>query len=388
MYTRLLNISKKRSFFLFGARATGKTTLLTHLFTKDEALTIDLLNPRTLEELQAYPERLEGYALAAIRAGKVIIIDEVQRVPPLLDIAHLLIQRERAVFGLTGSSARKLKRGSANMLAGRASVYRLYPLLFSEIGDSFSLQDALNWGTLPELLSITDDSDRSRFLQAYADTYIQEEIVAEQIVRRLPPFRRFLGIAAQMNGHVINASAISRDIQSDPSSVQNYFEILEDTLLGFRLEPFHASIRKRQRKSPKFYWFDTGVARSLQKSLDNHLLPRTSAYGNAFEAFLITQIRAALEYQAKQYQMSYLLTKDGAEIDLIIERAGAPTLCIEIKSGTIVHQEDMQNLIKLSADIIDSRAICLYTGEHRLRLGPVDVVPWREGLQEIGIVSG
>jgi len=387
MYPRMLNISKKRSFFLFGARATGKTTLIERLFKPEEALVLDLLNPRLLEDLQAYPERLEPMVIPALDAKKAVVLDEVQRVPALLDIVHMLIQKRGAIFALTGSSARKLRRGSANMLAGRASVYNLFPLLFSEIGSDFSLQQALEWGTLPELVTLSNEKEKLRFLQAYTDTYVQEEIVAEQIIRKLPPFRRFLHSAAQMNGKIINASRLASDIQTDPSNVRNYFEVLEDTLLGFRLEAFHTSIRKRQRQSPKFFWFDTGVARSLQRGLGVELRQSTSEYGAVFEAFMVTQVRAALEYQVKQYQLSYLLTKDGAEVDLIVERAGEAPLCIEFKSGTTVREEQLTTLAKLSGDIAGSRAACLYNGTQRLRFGVVDVLPWQQGLREYGIVA-
>jgi len=383
----MLNISKKRSFFLFGARATGKTTLIEKLFQPEEALVLDLLDPRLLEDLQAYPERLEPMVIPAIDAKKAVVLDEVQRVPALLDIVHMLIQKRGAIFALTGSSARKLRRGSANMLAGRASVYNLFPLLFAEISSGFSLQQALEWGTLPELVTLSDENERLRFLQAYTDTYVQEEIIAEQIIRKLPPFRRFLHSAAQMNGKIINASRIASDIQTDPSNVRNYFEVLEDTLLGFRLEAFHTSIRKRQRQSPKFFWFDTGVARSLQRVLGLELRQSTSEYGSVFEAFMVTQIRAALEYQVKQYQLSYLLTKDGAEVDLIVERAGEAPLCIEFKSGTTVREEQFTTLAKISGDIVGSRAVCLYNGTQRLRFGVVEVLPWQEGLRECGIIA-
>lgn len=386
MYRRLINISKTRSFFLLGARATGKSTLLEQLFTPDEALTIDLLNPRLLEKLQAYPQELTALIEPAISAGKVIIIDEVQRVPALLDIVHSSIQKRKALFALTGSSARKLKRGSANMLAGRASVYRLFPLLFSELGEDFSLTQALEWGTLPELTTLNNPDDKNLFLQSYSDTYIQEEIIAEQIIRKLPPFRRFLHAAAQMNGKIINANKIAADIDTDSSNVRNYFEILEDTLVGFKLTAYHSSIRKRQRKNPKFFWFDTGVVRAQQKYLGVDILPGTSYYGELFESFIITQIRAGLEYQIKQYELSYLLTKDGAEIDLIIERAGEPTLCIEIKSATSVREEQLRNLVRLAGDIDNSKAVCLYNGPHILQYPGVEIYPWQQGLRELGLV--
>lgn len=382
MYPRAINILKTRSFFLFGARATGKSTLLQRSLKEEEAYFVDLLNPRVFEHLQAYPADLTAMMEPHIKAGKLIVIDEVQRVPALLDVAHMSIQRQNAVFALTGSSARKLKRGAANLLAGRASVYRLFPLLFSELGNDFSLNSAMRWGTLPELCLLKTDEEKSDFLQAYADTYVQEEVIAEQIVRNLPPFRRFLQAAAQMNTKVINAASIAADISTDPSNVRNYFEIIEDTLLGFKLDAFHASIRKSQRISPKFYWFDNGVARALHKQLNININPSTSYYGDLFESFIVTQIRAALEYRREQYQMSYLRTKDGAEIDLIVERAGSITLCIEIKSATNVRAEQLTNLSKLSADISGSKPVCLYNGKERLKFGSVDVLPWEEGLWE------
>ncbi|MDZ4785964.1 MAG: AAA family ATPase [bacterium] len=383
MFRRHLNISKKRSFFLFGARATGKTTLLQSLFKENEVTVIDLLDAEILAKLQAYPQEFLPMVQTAIKARKTIIVDEIQKVPALLDYVHQLIQKEKAVFGLTGSSARKLKRGSANMLAGRASVYKLYPLLYSEIGESFNIETALNWGTLPEVWTLDETGERSRLLQAYAETYVQEEVVAEQLVRNLPPFRRFLQVAAQMNSKVINASKIAADISTDPSNVKNYFEILEDTLLGFRLDAYHGSIRKRQRQSPKFYWFDTGVVRAIQRHLDMPVTSSTSYYGELFESFIINQIKTILEYSGKQFRLSFLLTKDGAEIDLIVERAGSKTLCIEIKSGTVVRREDFTNLRKLAADIPNSLSLCVYNGSQRLQYDQVKVLPWQEALQSI-----
>ncbi len=214
---------------------------------------------------------------------------------------------------------------------------------------------------------------------------MREEIIAEQIIRKLPPFRRFLNCAAQMNGKIINASKIAADISTDPSNVRNYFEILEDTLLGFRLPAYHTSIRKQQRQSPKFYWFDTGVARSLQKVLGIDLHSSTYDYGINFEAFIISQIRTGLEYQTPQYQLSYLLTKDDAEIDLIVER-GKEILCIEIKSSKNIRENQLRNLKNLGSTIKNSRLVCLYDGEEKLKFDKVEVFPWKEGLADLGLV--
>jgi predicted AAA+ superfamily ATPase len=324
---------------------------------------------------------------SAIKENKLIVIDEIQRVPSLLDIVHSKIQSSSAIFALTGSSARKLKRGNANLLAGRASVYKLFPLTFTELKNDFQLETALTWGTLPELCTIQDESEKIRFLQSYTDTYIQEEIVAEQIIRKLPPFRRFLDSAAQMNGKIINYSKIASEISTDVSNVKNYYEILEDTLLGFKLSSYHRSIRKRQLQSPKFYWFDTGVVRSLAKQLGPEVQKSTSYYGELFESFIINQVKTGLEYQVGQFSLSYLRTKDDAEIDLIIERPGFKTICLEIKSGNHVRREEFTNLKKLSEDIVNSECYCLYDGKEKLDYNGVVVLPWREGLIDLKLMT-
>jgi predicted AAA+ superfamily ATPase len=311
-----------------------------------------------------------------------VVIDEVQKVPPLLDVVHRLIERNHLLFALTGSSARKLKRGGANLLAGRAFTYRLYPLSATEVGDSFDLHAALTWGTLPKIFQLTSDMARSKFLQSYAETYLQEEIVAEQVIRSLPPFRRFLQVAAQSNASIVNYRKIAEDCNTSPSNVLNYYQILDDTLVGTFLEPFHQSVRKRQRAAPKFYWFDTGVIRSLRLALDIPLETSTFEYGKLFETFFINQVRAGLEYQGKQYQLSYLRTKDGAEIDLIVERAGQPTLIIEIKSGITVRNEELNNLRAFKADIRGATAICVYSGRERLLSSGIPILPWQQALTE------
>jgi predicted AAA+ superfamily ATPase len=271
------------------------------------------------------------------------------------------------------------------LLAGRAFTYRLFPLTYNELGPAFSLDVALQWGTLPNVIKLGSESLRSRFLQAYAETYLQEEIVAEQIVRSLPPFRRFLQVAAQANAAIVNFKKIADDCQTSASNVRNYYQILEDTLVGTFLDPFHQSLRKRQRQSPKFYWFDTGVVRALRLSLDATMERSTYDYGKLFETFVVNQIRAALDYRGKQYQLSYLLTKDGAEVDLIVERAGEPTLLLEIKSGSLVRDLELHNLRAFQSDIKNSQAACLYTGTERLLSQGIPVLPWLEGLKEFGL---
>lgn len=383
MIARKLTPIKNWSFFLFGARGTGKTTLLESCFDPSEVVNVNLLEPKVFASLQADPSLLLPMIAQGVAAKKLIIIDEIQKVPALLDIVHLTIERDKARFALTGSSARKLRRGAANMLAGRAYVLKLYPFLAEELADAFNLQDALEWGLLPTIWNTPHSVERSLYLQSYAETYLKEEIIVEQIIRNLPPFRRFLNVASQMSGKIVNYSKVAADCQTDPSNVRNYYQILEETLIGFFLEPFNRSIRKRQSQSPKFYFIDSGIARALAGHLDLPLRPQTSLYGEVFEAFIINQIRTHLEYSLKQYQLSFLRTKDGAEIDLIVERSAKQTFLIEIKSSPTVREEDLRNLKALSNDIPGSTALCLYAGETTLSFGHVECLPWQEGIKRI-----
>lgn len=385
MILRKLNILKDNSFFLFGARGTGKATSLSQLFAANEYHLVDLLQPQLFAELQANPQHFQRLIQPAIDQKKWILVDEIQKIPALLDLVHFNIEKNNALFGLTGSSARKLRRGAANLLAGRAFTHNLYPLLASELGEQFELETALAWGTLPKNYFLRSNSSRSAFLQAYTESYLQEEVIAEQIVRNLPPFRRFLQIAAQANATIVNYAKIAADALTDPSNVKNYFQILEDTLVGSFLEPYHHSIRKRQRQAPKFYLFDCGIVRALAKLLDVPLREGTYEFGKLFESFIYNQILAELSYQKKQFTLSYLRTKDDAEIDLIVERAGQPTLLIEIKSAQIVRDEDIGQFKQLSRDFQNAIPICLYRGEATLKSDGVVIIPWQKGLVEYGI---
>lgn len=384
MIGRLLNLSKNNSFFLFGARGTGKSTLLKEHFSSTEHVYINLLDRKVFATLQAYPEKLiERFPHPDKDRKNWIVIDEVQKIPALLDIVHDAIESRNLCFALSGSSARKLKRGGANLLAGRAFSYRLFPFLWNELGDLFATKEAVQWGTLPKMISFQNFEDKSAYLQSYCETYLQEEIIEEQIIRNLPPFRKFLHVAALANAQIVNYAKIAEDVLTDPSNIKNYFQILEDTLLGFFLEPFHLSIRKRQKQSPKFYWFDTGVVRALAMKLDLPVDYVSFEYGFLFESFIISQIRASLIYSQKQFQLSFLKTKDHAEIDLIIERAGQPTYAIEIKSGDSVKASELNSLVSLSRDIPNVKAICLYDGNEDLIINSIPVLPWRKGMTEI-----
>ena len=385
MFPRLLQTTRRQSFFLFGARGTGKTTWMRDAFDPDASLYLDLLDPEVEDLYRRTPGRLEQQVSALPDSVEWVLIDEVQRAPRLLDAAHRLIESTGKRFVLTGSSARKLRRGASNLLAGRAFVYSLYPLTVPELQDAFDLDGALRWGTLPRMFSLDADEDRRAYLRAYALTYLREEIAAEQIVRRLDPFRRFLEVAAQSNGAIVNYTNIARDVGADPKTVITYFSILEDTLVGFLLPAFHRSIRKQQRSNPKFYFFDTGVKRALDRTLELPLNAGTYEYGKAFEHFMTTQIVHLSQYRYPDWRVSYLRTGAGVEIDLVIERPGLPTALIEIKSSERVDERDVRHLTRFTGDFSEPLALCISRDPTRMQIDGVLCVHWREAFDELGL---
>ena len=385
MFQRLLQASRTNSFFLFGARGTGKTTWVRDVFEPENSMYVDLLDPEVEDSYRRSPKRLEREVRVLPRSVEWILIDEVQRAPRLLDVVHRLIESTDKRFALTGSSARKLRRGASNLLAGRAFVYNLYPLTVPELGDAFDLDDALRWGTLPRIYSLDEPEDKTAYLRAYALIYLREEIVAEQIVRRLDPFRQFLEVAAQSNGKIVNHANIARDVGTDPKTVASYFSILEDTLVGFLLPPFHRSIRKQQRTNPKFYYFDPGVRRSLDRTLGVPLHPGTYEYGRAFEHFVITQILHLSRYRHPDWRLSYLQTRSGAEIDLVIERPDMRAALIEIKSAERVDERAVRNLARFTGDFAEALAMCISRDPARMQIGDVLCVHWQDALRELGL---
>lgn len=382
-FQRILKLPKNKNLFLFGARGTGKSTLLQSEFTADNTFALSFLNPEIELRFNNYPNELIN--IIANLSGSIdhVVLDEIQKVPKLLDVVHGLIEAKIPQrFIMTGSSARKLRHGEANLLAGRAFVYSLFPFSFIELDSEFNLSDALSYGTLPGLYECESNTERQQFLNAYTHTYLKEEIWAEQFIKQLDPFRRFLEVAAQCNGKIINFSQIARDVGVSDLTIKEYFSILEDTLLGFFLEAFHHSFRKRLQTKPKFYFFDIGVTRALTRSLRIPMQVSTSAYGEAFEHFIILECLKLASYYQLDYRFSYLKTKDDAEIDLIVDRPGMPYLLIEIKSSQHVQAEQLRTLAKLAEDLGKAEAVCFSQDPYKKQYGIVTVYPWQEGLKQ------
>ncbi len=387
MIKREITPSKLKSFFLFGVRGTGKTTLLHHLFKNEECFFIDLLDVEYEERLSLHPQLLENILKENVvkKNIKYVVIDEIQKVPKLLDIVHQQIEKNHLIFALTGSSARKLKRGGANLLAGRAITNHLFPFTSTELGDHFDLTLALTYGTLPSLLNMPLEL-RADYLRTYADTYLKEEIIAEQVIRKIPPFRHFLQVAAQANTKIINYSKIARDILVDVPTVQNYFQILEDTMIGFMLPAFDTSIRKRVRKSPKFYFFDCGVQSALSRLLNVPMEPSTSLYGERFEQFIINEIRVHAIYKKLDWEFSYFATKDQLEIDLVIDRPGLSQAFIEIKSSVTIQNEHLRHLHRIKKELPDADYFVFSQDRINRDEGGVRCLHWMDGLNELGLI--
>lgn len=384
MFRRIANILHSNSFFLFGARGTGKSTLLREMFSSADALWIDLLKPELESAYLLEPERMSQELAARPALPEWVVIDEVQRAPKLLDVVHREVEQRGLKFALTGSSARKLKRGGANLLAGRAFVNNLYPLTHVELGARFRLGDALAWGTLPAVVNFDGAAERKAFLTSYVSTYLKEEIAQEQLVRNLIPFRRFLPIAAQLSGTLLNYNSIARDLGVDWATVRSYFEILEDTLLGFTLPAYDRSLRKQQLKAGKFYFFDVGVKRALDRVLE--LEPTTGQQvGPLFEQLVICEIYRLNQYLGRDYALYHLATQGGLEVDLVVDRPGRPTALVEVKSTAQVTDQHLRHLQAVLQTHPPFEALCLCQESVPRRVGAIHILPWQAGIAALGL---
>lgn len=334
MYLRrqLLEATKSNSIFLFGARQTGKSTLLKSLFP--DAISFDLLNSDVKNRFEQRPALLYE-VLKHEPDNALVIIDEIQQVPELLNEVHRLIFDKQMRFVLCGSSARKLRRKGYNTLGGRAVPYYLYPLVSAEIPD-FNLDRALNHGLLP---AHYDASSPLMLMSAYLDVYLREEIKAEALVRNMKSFNQFLTIAAMTNGEMVNYNNIASDCGVSANTVKEYFSILEDTLLGYFVPAYTRTKKRRLVQAPRFYLFDVGLTNHMLKR--KHIEEGTPEYGHAFEHFVIQELVAYISYTQNENQLSYWRTYTGVEVDAII---GDAKIAIEIKSAREIQNKHLKNL--------------------------------------------
>jgi uncharacterized protein len=385
-FPREIKIPTSQSFFLFGGRGTGKSTLLRNGLERHRTHWIDLLE---MDQEAKYARSYEQLRIELLALGNeitTVVIDEVQRLPKLLNEVHRLIENDKVPFrfALTGSSARKLKAGGANLLAGRAVLRSLFPLTSVELGADFDLQKYLRFGGLPEVWQLREENEIKDYLRTYSQIYLKEEVWQEQLIRELEPFRRFLEVAAQSNGKILNYSNIARDTGVDPKTIPNWYSVLEDTLVGFHLDSFDLSLRKQMRKAPKFYLFDVGVARSLGHQLNFSPGPGTSHYGEVFEQFVLNQIYSLNIYKQLDYRLSYLQTKGGLEIDLVLWRPGRSHAFVEIKSSTLVDERNCKALMVLSKEFPEADFYVLSQDPVTKKIGNCTCLHFAEFLRFFG----
>lgn len=381
MIDRQVNLPARQSFFLLGARQTGKSTLIDARYPHG-VWKVDLLLGELFQQYAQDPSRFRKEAEAQLRAKRIrtIFIDEIQRVPALLNEVQALMQAWTCQFILTGSSARKLKRGGANLLAGRAVERHLFPLTCRELAGQCELRDLLRFGSLPPLLTL-DATARVDFLTSYVHTYLREEVQAEGIARNIGGFSRFLDLAASQSGELVSFSAMARECALPVRTVQSYYDILEDTLIGLRLPPWRRSARKRLVGHPKFYFFDLGVTNALNKRLTGHVDRLTQ--GRLFEQLLVLEAHRLLQYARSEASLFFWRTNHGAEVDLVIEKHGTIRAACEIKhtgniagahlSGLRAFQDEHGRVPRFVA--------CLAARPYDL--DGVHVLPWREFLNAL-----
>ena len=365
---RILRIDLKEhnAAFLWGPRKVGKTTLLRRQLPG--ARFYDLLNTDLKARLLVRPSLLREEVLA--ESPKLVVVDEIQKVPSLLDEVHWCLENTDTRFILCGSSARKLKRGAANLLGGRAWRFELFPLTTREIGDC-DLERAVNHGLIPRHYA---EARPERSLRGYVVDYLEQEVHAEALTRNVPAFARFLDAVAVTHGQLLNYANIARDCGVTAKTVREYYQILEDTLVGHTLEPWRRSKSRRLIETAKFYLFDLGVARALAGM--RRIEPGSDEFGRAFEHFLIEEVRAYVSYSETHLPLAYWRTSTGMEVDLVV---GDLDLAIEIKAVRQADERHTKGLRALMEDQKVKRAlvVSLDTAPRRLQ-GGITVLPWRE----------
>lgn len=373
MYKRLqrfLNLGSESCFF-WGPRQSGKSTLLKTLFPKSPYY--DLLLSDEFERLNRQPSLLREELLAS-RPNSPVIIDEVQKIPSLLDEIQWLMVNEKIQFVLCGSSARKLKRGGGNLLGGRALRYELFPLVSQEIPD-FNLLRGLNHGFLPRHYQ----SDQPELLgRSYIGDYLKEEIAAEALTRNVPAFAKFLEAASFSNGEVVNFINIARECGISAPTVKEYFQILEDTLLARFVPVFQKKPKRRVIQAPKFYLFDVGIANTLLKR--GTISAGSEIFGRAFEHFILQEIISHSHYSGLSYPISYWRTASGFEVDFIL---GNREVALEVKAVGQVHVQHLRSMNAFQEEYRPKKAIIVSLDTKPRKVGTITIIPWKIFLNDL-----
>jgi predicted AAA+ superfamily ATPase len=359
-------------FFLLGPRGTGKTLWTQHRFP--EALRIDLLDPAIHREYAARPERLKE-VVGANPGRPQIVIDEVQKLPELLEVVHLLIEKKAGQqFVLTGSSARKLRRQGVNLLGGRAANYHLHPYMAAELGETFDLGAALRQGMLPVVWAAHEPET---VLAAYNGLYLREEVQMEGLVRNIGSFARFLEAMSFSHGAVLNLSNISRECQVRRKTVEGFVEVLEDLLLGFRLPVFSRRAKRALAAHPKYYYFDAGVFRANRPA--GPLDAPEEIDGVALEGLVAQHLRAWCDYSGADHRLYFWQTRSKVEVDFVVYGISG-LYAVEVKNSSRVRSEDLRALKSFGEDYPESRRFLLYRGKERILRDGILCLPCEEFL--------
>ncbi len=378
MYSRLLTVPTKNSFFLFGPRGVGKTTWVKTNFPK--AIYLDLLDSKIFNPLFANPARIEEKIPENFTDW--VVIDEVQRIPDLLNEVHRLIENRHIKFVLTGSSARKLRRGGINLLGGRAAIYQMHPLTAVELGEGFNLTDCLKYGSLP---SVFEQSNKEDYLAGYIGAYIQQEVVAEGISRNLSAFARFLETASFSQGSVLNMSEVAREASVGRRMAEDYFCALEDLLVGVRIPVFSKKAKRKLVSHSKFYFFDTGVYQAI-RPVGPFDEPKMIG-GIALEGLFMQNLRAINDYLKFGYDLFYYRTVAGVEVDFVIYGKNG-LKAFEIKSKNDIFSKDLVGLKTFKEDYPIAKCYLLYGGKQKMYKQGVEIWPIKEALLNLPKILG
>ncbi len=383
---RLAAVQKNTSSLWLGPRQSGKSTLIKAALQKENFFEVNLLETDTFKKYLTHPEQLRKdieYQVAKHKT-KFVFIDEIQKIPALTNEVHLLIEKYKShpvFFILSGSSARKLKRGNANLLAGRALLKKLFPLHCLELKEEFQLETCIQYGSLAGIYFEPRDLKIQK-LQSYVDTYLKEEIAQEGLVRNFALFNRFLDVAGMYGGEIISYSNITREAGISIKTVQNYFSILYETLIAYELPAWGKTVKRQLSKHPKFYFCDNGIHNAILKNLKDPLHP--SQRGKLFEQWLINETRALLSYSNSELEIYFWRTERGEfEVDLILAKGNKPAIALEIKAKSKIDKKDFSGLLQFQAEFPKTQLYCAYEGTSAYMEQGIEVLPYQKMLEKL-----
>lgn len=373
MFKRHIQLPQNTSFFLFGPRGTGKSYLIKERYP--DSIYIDLLESETYRLLLAKPERIKEYIVGP--QNLPIVIDEIQRIPNLLNEVHRLIENEKLNFVLTGSNARKLKATQSNLLAGRALKYNLYPLTVSELGTSDPLEKILRYGLLPTIHDPEKNIDPAKHLESYVQIYLEEEIMQEGLTRNLANFSRFLEVASFSQGQQLNISEVAREASINRKVAESYFKILYGLLIAYELPVFKKRAKRNLVSQNKFYFFDVGVYSTIKPK--GFLDKVENEEGILYESLVLQELTATNAYLDSKYQINYWRTQNGLEVDFVLYGQDK-LIAIEVKRKETISKNDLRGLKSFGNDYPSAKRLVFYGGSKTLNIEGITVIPLKDAL--------